>query len=979
MAAENEAYEKFLEIHDEVQENFENISTEEDAKIQIITRVLTECLGWSFSDIGAERANGKGYSDYLVKVAGQNVLIVEAKKIGGIKISVGDKAVQKDLKLNGPALSQATEGISQAASYAQPNGVPVAVLTDGNAWIIFKPTIAGEDYRNKQAFVFPSLDAVVGEFDIFYDLLGYEPFSRKVYNIMFDELHNTRILLSSPLVAAMGENDISRQQKHKIAFDLEPVFDSFFSRMTGDDDDDLIMDCFVETAESRIADHSIEKMMARVLGNISSRPANVEDELLDFLTKAVEIDSGESVFIVAPTGSGKSTFIKRFFKRILPDEVRSKCIPVRLNFLKASGSIEATLSWITDTLIKEFESEIYTNGNPNWEQLQGLYFPEYKRRSEGVDAKLYSRDKDAFKEKFSEFMATKVESDREGYLKRILSDIVHSRKKLPIIIADNTDEFPSETKEAVFQFIQSLRAHTKYCVVIFPITDKSAWSFTKSDIYSIYQSKSFFLPTPPPREVFRRRIDYLRKKMSDTDAKTKKATYLTGRNINISIKNLNNFANVLESEFVNDAFAAKIIGEFSNYNIRRTLRLAHRVMTSPVFKIEDLISTFVSGVAISNRQAKFMNALLKGDYNFYNKQDTDAGEIIPIFSIDRKYRQSPMLQIRILTLLEETYNGARDVNDRHLSLGNISDYFQGIGCTEGAVDNAVERLISSNLVEPFDPSDKGLDARQRLAINHSGKVHLRLAKTNPVFFEQMALTTEMSNEDIAKMIATTHRAKKPILEKFAKIRTLFAQYLIDGDKHEMTIPKEGVNYESQRELAKIISGFITVTKGKDGSRNLQQASDSSEDDVPNVHEKVSGTVDFFDSQKGFGFVDVHEIGERCYVGADVVSSSKFESLNDGDDILCDVGPSLKGPEITLIHDILIKSEEVTLVDCVVIRLRPDKYFGFVSVSGSSDDALFHFSLLRQEQIDQLAIGNKFKAEVRINSKNGLQQVRRINE
>ncbi|WP_306127894.1 AAA family ATPase [Roseovarius sp. MMSF_3350] len=975
----DKAYETVLVIRDEVNANLDNILTEEDAKIQIINRVITECLGWNFAEIGAERAHESGYSDYLVTLAGRNALIVEAKRVGRMEIRVADKAVQKNLKLDGPALADTTKGISQAASYAQPNGVPVGVLSDGNAWIIFKPTIPGENYLTKQAFVFPSFDAVIAKFSIFYDLLAREPFSRKVYNLMFDELHNARILLANPLTAAIGETEISRQQKSKLAFDLEPVFDSFFSRITGKDDQDLIIDCFVETTESRIADHSLEKMTARVLGNLSSRSASVEEELSDFLSNAVELDAGESVFIVGPTGSGKSTFIERFFKRTLSAETRSKCIPVRLNFLEASGSIEPTLNWITETLIQNLEAALYTDGHPTWDELRGLYFSDYRRQSTGVHAKLYSRDKDAFQEKFGEFMADKVERDREGYLKRILSDIVHNRKKLPVIVADNTDEFPPETKEAVFQFIQSLRVHSKHCILIFPITDRSAWSFTKSDIYSIYQSKSFFLPTPPPREVFRRRIDYLKEKLITADHAETGKTYLTDRNISISIANLSSFADVVEDAFVSDVFAAKILGEFSNYNIRRTLRLARRVITSPIFQIEDLIVAFASGSATFNRHAKFMNALLKGDYNFYNQNDADAAEIVPVFSVDRKFKQSPLLKIRILTLLEATFSGARNVEERHVSIGSISDYFQGIGCTEASIDTAIDHLLNANLVEPFDPSNRSLDAAQRLAINYSGKVHLRLATNNQVFFEQMALTTELSDSDVARLIAAAYRSKQPVHEKFANIRTVFAQYLLDQDEREMSVPSEGVPYELQRQLSEGIRGFLTASDSSTSSEDQKPTEGSSSADLPDTHRGVLGTVDFFDSQKGFGFVDVKEIGERCYVGKDVVSSSKAETLRDGDDILCDVGPSPKGPQITSIHDIQISPEEVTLVDCVVVRLVPERYYGFVSVFGRSDDALFHFSLLTDEQIELLAIGNRFKAEVRTNSKNGLQQVRRIEE
>ena len=343
MTTLDQAYTAFIELRDQVQANLDAILTEEDAKIQIITRILTESLGWSFSDMGAERKHDSGFSDCLISRGDRNILIVEANRIGRVPISVADKAVQKNLKLNGPGLTKANEGIAQAASYAQPNGVPIALLTDGDAWIVFKPTIGGENYLEKQGVVFPSLDAVAAKFSLFYDLLGQEPCLRKVYNQIFDELHNTRVLLTSPLVPAIEPSGIYRQQKSKLAFDLEPVFDSFFSRMTGEDDPDLILECFVETQESRIADHTLEKMTSRVLGNIGTQNIGIDKELSDYLSSAVELDAGESVFIVGPTGAGKSTFIDRFFKKTLTEETRTKCIPVRPNFLEASGSMEPTL------------------------------------------------------------------------------------------------------------------------------------------------------------------------------------------------------------------------------------------------------------------------------------------------------------------------------------------------------------------------------------------------------------------------------------------------------------------------------------------------------------------------------------------------------------------------------------------------------------------------------------------------------------
>jgi predicted type IV restriction endonuclease len=56
------------------------ILTEEDAKVQVITRLLTEVLGWSHSDLASETQNENGFSDYLIRDSGRDLFLIEAKK-----------------------------------------------------------------------------------------------------------------------------------------------------------------------------------------------------------------------------------------------------------------------------------------------------------------------------------------------------------------------------------------------------------------------------------------------------------------------------------------------------------------------------------------------------------------------------------------------------------------------------------------------------------------------------------------------------------------------------------------------------------------------------------------------------------------------------------------------------------------------------------------------------------------------------------
>jgi hypothetical protein len=418
----------------------EQIRTEEDAKLQVITRLLTEVLGWAHSDISSETPNENGFSDYLLKDGERSAFVVEAKKVGAIEVST-QSTTKGFYKVSGSVLKPAQTGIRQAASYCHPLGVPMAVVTDGLLWIIFLPWVAQASYTDRQAIVFPTCNAVLDDFPLFYELLSKEHIKQGTFRVVFDSIHENRLVLDRELVSAIMAAENTIVPKSGLAFDLEPVFSSFFSGLTGDLDPDMLIECFVETRESRIADFSLERLTKNVLGNIDLTERDVGVGLREVVQSAVAGDIGETVFIVGPSGAGKSTFLERFFARTLTPEVRERCIVIKIDFLDASGDEAAALPLITEIAIGSIERQLFADGMPEWNDLQALYHFEYIRRAKGVDASLYNRDKEAFKEKFAAYVDDQVERDREGYLRRLLADIVRNRKKVPIFIIDNTDEF----------------------------------------------------------------------------------------------------------------------------------------------------------------------------------------------------------------------------------------------------------------------------------------------------------------------------------------------------------------------------------------------------------------------------------------------------------------------------------------------------------------------------------------------------------
>jgi cold shock CspA family protein/energy-coupling factor transporter ATP-binding protein EcfA2 len=957
----DEAYSSARQIIETATANLEQIKTEEDAKLQIITRLLTEALGWKHTDISAEQPNENGFSDYVVSRDGQAAFVLEAKKVGAITIATHTSA-KSHYKISGPVLKPAIEGIRQAASYCHPLGIQLGVLTDGILWIVFLPWVPDDSYTERQAIVFPSFEVIVNDFSLLYELLSAEHLAKKTFRVIFDAIHENRLVLDRHLSSPMFSSDNRIMQKSGLSFDLESVFDGFFAGLSGENDTDMLIDCFVETRESKIADFSLERLTKNVLGNIDPNERDVGAGLQTVVQSAVTGQRGQTVFIVGPSGAGKSTFLDRFFARTLAPEVREKCIIIKLDVLDATGDETALLPWITEQSISAIEAVLYDEGMPSWADLQGLYHLEYLRRLKGVDADLYDRDKNAFKNKFAGIVEDAVAKDREGYLRRLLADIVKNRKRLPVFVIDNTDEFEITFKTKVFQYFQALRREIEHCLLVFPATDRSAWSFANAEIFNIYSSKSFYLPTPAPREVFSKRVDYMRTKKAKESARSGGGEYLTVSGIRLKIGNLEAFASVIESVFVNQDYPAKQVGEFSNYNMRKALGLAKRIITSSVLNLEDLVKSYFTGEMVAPSPIAFASALVKGDYMYFKPGDEPL--LFPIFQVDNTVVQSPLLNMRVLTLLSDLNRTASLDDHRYMTVNSILAYFGVMSVPEASTQRALEGLLAAGLLEPYDLSKKSYSEDQRLAITHSGRAHLSFAMYNPVFFEQLALTTGIPDSDAASQVRGAAASNAPARARYEQVRELFAAYICDEDQRHVHVPERN-EFRSQRALRDDIrSRWVSANDAAEDRWRLPEV----------VADAVDGIIDDYDRYRGFGFVDIPSLKERAFLHTRVLEQSDFQEVFDGDRVVCDVKENEKGLIVSKVH--AVSTEAGQRASGQVVKTFSDRSYGFIHVPDLGVDAMFHHSVISPEIRHMLREGTAVEVELNFDG-NGRAQVRKL--
>lgn len=98
-------------------------------------------------------------------------------------------------------------------------------------------------------------------------------------------------------------------------------------------------------ARAEKADLELQKIIQKVLNNISAISTGSGGALQAELERAMVSGRSETVLLIGNKGSGKSTFVDRFFDQILPLSVRERCVVARVDLAEYHGDPERIVSW----------------------------------------------------------------------------------------------------------------------------------------------------------------------------------------------------------------------------------------------------------------------------------------------------------------------------------------------------------------------------------------------------------------------------------------------------------------------------------------------------------------------------------------------------------------------------------------------------------------------------------------------------------
>lgn len=930
------AFKKFEEILADVGDDLDSVETEQDARFRIINRMLTEVLGWEFKEIKTEKKNDSGFSDYLLSHASKARAIVEAKKVGTPIIATKSKKVTT-YKLYGPAMRPAVEGIQQARDYCVEESVDLAILTSGTTWAGFLALRTdGKKIKDGKAIAFPTLESVRDNFGKFWDLFSREGVISKLYRVAINEAEGFSLSPSEPLFVPIEQSTIKLAAKSDLARDLEEVFESFFSAMSGDDDPDMLRNCFVESKESKQGDKTLSKITADLISHLEVISGSTGGALGEEVARAVKLRRGEKVLIIGNKGAGKSTFVDRFFHFVLDSHLKKKCVLLKIDLAQFPGDENVLALWITHKLKEKIEEKLYGDGSPSYNELLGVFHKDYLNWTRGTFKPLYEKDKNELKIKFGEHMHDVMQNDEYGYCVRQLRNIIKSRKRLPCLVFDNTDQFSPSIQEAVFQYANSLFEEAKLVLLVTPITDKTVWQMSKAGPLQSYPSKAFYLPVPSTKKIIEKRIVYIAKQAEKE--KSQKRHYLSKGGLHISIKNLEAFTSCLEEVFLRTEYISRRIGQLSNYEIRRCLKLSKILMTSPLLEVDELVSAFFAKEELNLPRHKILHALLNGPYEYFRQDQSEY--VVNLFEIDSECVTSPLLRLSILRLLRDKEYSVRQPLESYVTCGEIETYFEPVGAPPHVVRSHLKVLMDYRLIEPYDPTYESIEPGQSVSLTPCGHIHLEMAVFDQVYFVQMALISGIRSIDLANDLNAVHHKNVSPRKKIDEIKRKFLHYCLEEDQRFLRIPAGHKNYAGQISLREELQG----AKPKLG---------------------VKAEVIWFNIEKGHGFVAPLDGSDNAYINHLVLEEIGSPDLYSGAKITCDIVKTAKSPMVIKVAEVEAPLEPLKrkgAVRAIVVFYLPEKGFGFLKPENGNRDIYISHRVLSTLGVQDIASGTVLQVE-----------------
>ncbi len=738
--------------------------TESDTRVKLIDKIFVESLNWDENEnITREEHASPGFVDYVFRLGKKNVFVVEAKKQGvyfNLPISLNFK---RKYTVGGILSTDKTlrEAMTQAQGYCSRKGARYGVITNGTQFIIFESTVAFEDWDNGNCRIFYNLEDIERNFMEFWNLLSKDAVERgslvECLSKKADELIFVR-----PVDNIIFRNEI--QPRNELHEYMNDIIKFAFKDIIDKDRIEMLRRCYVSEREFHEPTRSIKNHFTLDLEsnfNIkrvteSRDNSGVFQAEFNYYSEVIKATPPSPVvfLLLGKIGSGKTTFIFRFFNVVLTDEERRVVKLFYVNIKDAPKDEKYIREYLFHKILENFETD---------------------HRELLVHIK-------------SQLKMEKVTSCMDDLSRLFL--VLRFEGFTPALVIDNVDQHSLEMPsfhEKVFLEANNLTNELR-TITIMTLREESFYRSAIQGVFDAYYIEKYIIDPPDLRRILLTRIDYVLEKM---DLPNQELKILLKSNLNYERRraDIKNFLVVVRDTIFKSyrRSVVKFLSGTSGGDVRRALELFERFLPSGNIKIDEILDTYKRTGTYTIAEHQFVKSIALGSHRYFSKQ---SSFLMNIFEID-EFSMSHFLKLKILSYAEERASIDSPLERGFIAINELIKHSYEISIPQEAVEQSLLELAKYGLIILNTRSRETLEGASHFRITECGNYYLRVLPNRFSYINLVLADTPIADSDLVKKLRNM-LPSKDIDIRFERSK-LFIMYLREMEDRETRFNPEYEN------------------------------------------------------------------------------------------------------------------------------------------------------------------------------------------
>ncbi len=777
--------------------------SEEDTRVKVIDRVLTQVLFWPQRYITREDHHESGRSDYILRCPNP-CFVVEAKRAGAyFSFPIEKERRTYALSSLRSESSDVGKAVNQCRQYADENGIEFACATNGAQWILFKAITPGEPWSKGKSIVFRGFADIEANFTEFWNLLSFEAISLHSLKAAFSSAIQDRPTVQRALDGVLYAD--SPLQRNKLSTQLHPIISAIFKDLTGIEQDEVLRSCYVVDRLVQGVSSEVREIFNDTLP-VFAKNANFQDLIEtaersgalddDFRRAVLRGDFGTTVLLLGGVGSGKTTFIHRFFRITAHDFVSKHCAWFYVPFTDAPLEQSQFEPFIREKVLTALKTRYSAIDLSSPTALRRIYSAPLSERANGLWKLLNKREQ--LKAEV-EFLEHQINSPT--HCDAILKYLRTLGLAVTIVI-DNVDQRLPE--EQVRLFLLAHELSTRFdAVIVVALREESFFRAEQAGAFNAYHNIRYHIASPDVRALLRKRVEYAID-MSEKGEQSLRLKLRSGAELNS--QEIHSFMRILnDGALKQNPAISQFIDAISQGNMRAALDMFNQFMVSGSTNVEKMLDIFRKQRRYNVAEHEFIKAVMQGDFLFYKEK---RSPVLNVFERSGEVTASNLTSLRLLEYLSRRSGFAHAEGIGFVPVEEVLGAFLEIFGDDRDAQFHANRLIERRLIESDNRQVDGLVGARCLRLTRSGAYYASFLVRRFQYLDLVCLDTPIWDKRVTNELRT--RATTAEIEaRVIRVEWLI-QYLQREEERSLTT--------CPRNLAKQAFGDRLIDRIESGNR-----------------------------------------------------------------------------------------------------------------------------------------------------------------